>query len=329
MNFVDQFGELRHFSLSFPKDKTDNMVDKFGISKKLFEPYVETKENRNLRLKQLSEGLFRLSGDVVEVDKNAVILYYSEIFCRPVAMQIAKALAKSGNDSRLNRIEMAMCFVQDIPYGVPEYADGSRHYGGVSTPPKVLIDMSGDCDSKALLFAGILIYLIPADDIIFLNQPEHVLTAIKSKPENGKTMVKYKNATYLIAETAGPGRRMLGEKGKYYKSSFKAEPLSIIQPEIIPFSKTMPKEKLSPTKNIAIKNLSNKTFSLQLSTDHDHWNAIKLEPLAIEIISLEETAPIFVKPADKKIKSTFYNLTPGKAYCIDWNSKKNTWEVFE
>ncbi len=329
INFLDQFDNLCHFSMTYPLDQTDKMIGKFGISKKMFEPYIETSANRNSRIRELSEGLFRLDREVVEVDKNAVVAYYSELFCRPIAQQIAGTLARYGKDTRLNRIEMAMCFVQDIPYGVPKYTDDSRHYGGLNTPPKLLLDMSGDCDSKALLFAGILIYLIPADDIIFLNQPEHVLTAIKSEPEKGKTVVKYKNATYLIAETAGPGRRLLGEKGNYFRNSFKAEPLLVKQPDIIPFQNETKPEYQNQKPKVVLKNLSDKSFGFQLSTDQIHWSSVVVEPTATEIISFDDVSLIFVKPKDRQSRNSFYNFSIGKAYSVDWNAKKRIWEVYE
>ncbi|MCD4788558.1 MAG: hypothetical protein K8R37_01055, partial [Bacteroidales bacterium] len=181
--FKDQFGNLQHFTISYPVELTNQMLDRFGVPVWMFDKYLDTEENRIQRQKIIKQGLFKLTDNTIEVDKSRVIDYYSEYFCKPIAGLIVDALAQYGKDTRRNRIEMAMRFVQDIPYGTPDISDKELHYGGVSPPPKMLIDMYGDCDSKALLFAGIMIYLIDSEDIIFLNQTKHVLTAIKGEPE--------------------------------------------------------------------------------------------------------------------------------------------------
>jgi hypothetical protein len=233
-SFKDQFENLQDFYFNFPEDKTEKDISKFGVPRWLFDTYRVTEKNLQYRKQIMDKGLFRLNGNIVEVDKPAFINYYSTAYCRPIAEQIVEALSIYGKDNRRERIEMAMRFVQDIPYGVPEFANETTHFGGVNPPPKLLIEMMGDCDSKALLFTGILVHLIRSDDIIFLNQPHHLLTAIREEPERGLTYVRYKRKKYLIAETAGPGERKLGQKGKYYTSRVKIEPLLVKYNEIIP-----------------------------------------------------------------------------------------------
>ena len=235
--FKDQFGNLQDFFFRFPEKITNEDISKFGVPKWIFDTYRVTEKNIYYRKQEMDKGLFMLNGKVVEVDKSAFINYYSNTYCRPIAYQIVEALSIYGKDNRQERIEMAMRFVQDIPYGVPEFANKETHFGGVNPPPKLLIDMLGDCDSKALLFTGILIHLIKSEDIIFLNQPHHLLSAIREEPKRGQTYVRYKRKKYLIAETAGPGKRKLGQKGKYYTSKVKIEPLVGTYNEIIPYRK--------------------------------------------------------------------------------------------
>ncbi|NOX47099.1 MAG: hypothetical protein GXO89_08995 [Chlorobi bacterium] len=233
--FKDQFGYRQDFHFSFPEEKVNKDVSKFGVPKSIFDVYVVTEKNLKYRKRLMDEGLFRLNGKIVEVDKPAFVNYYSDTYCKPIAEQIVEALAIYGKDNRRERIEMAMRFVQDIPYGVPEFANETTHFGGVSPPPGLLIEMKGDCDSKAFLFVGILSYLIDSGDIIFLNQPHHLLTAIRGEPQKGLTFVRYKRRKYLIAETAGPGERKLGQKGKYYTSKVNIEQLVGTNNEIIPY----------------------------------------------------------------------------------------------
>ena len=236
-SFKDQFGNLQDFYFRLPEKKTDEDISKFGIPTWIFDAYRVNDKNLKYRKQIMDEGLFRLNGNIVEVDKADFINYYSNTYCKPIAEQIVEALAIYGKDNRRERIEMAMRFVQDIPYGVPEFANETTHFGGVNPPPKLLIDMLGDCDSKALLFTGILVHLINSDEIIYLNQKQHLLTAIKGKPKRGQTYVRYKRNKYLIAETAGPGERKLGQKGKYYTSKVNIEPLVVNYNKIIPYRK--------------------------------------------------------------------------------------------
>ncbi len=332
--FKDQFENLQHFTLSYPVELTDQMLDRFGIPVRMFDKYLDTEENGLQRQKILKQGLFKLTDNTIEVDKSAVIDYYSEKFCEPIAGLIVDALAEYGKDTRRNRIEMAMRFVQDIPYGAPQFSDKERHLGGVSPPPKVLIDMYGDCDSKALLFAGIMIYLIDSEDIIFLNQTKHVLTAIKGEPEKGHTYVRHKGKKYLIAETAGPGKRMLGEKGKYYSSIFKIEPLNISLVDIIPygdnsnahFTKQYFSEKVD-LNSILIKNVSKRSLRFQLSTDNKNWKNFNLNPNYYGEYTFDRNPLIFLRMRGKNMKYQVYKVETGKSYRFNWNSTRHRWET--
>jgi hypothetical protein len=67
-------------------------------------------------------------------------------------------------------------------------------------------------------------------------QRKHILTAIRTKTkEKSLTYIHYHGKNYLIAETAGPGKRLLGQKGKYFSRSFKVERLEVAPVEIIDY----------------------------------------------------------------------------------------------
>jgi hypothetical protein len=233
--FKDQFGNRLHFKLELTKTETDRMISRFGVPKKIFSAHRETVETKARNMQIIRNGLFLLNDNTVEPDKSAVIDYYAKSFCRPIAGMIVEVLQKRNQDTRKNRIEMAMRFVQDIPYAVPQCNDKNKYCGGVNPPPKLLIDGYGDCDSKAIFFAGILIWLIDSQDIIFLVQRKHILTAIRTKTkEKSLNYVRYHGNNYLIAETAGPGKRLLGQKGKYFSKTFKVEKIEVNPVKIIP-----------------------------------------------------------------------------------------------
>jgi len=331
--FKDHFGNFQTYELILPREQTLEKIDQFGVPQWLFEPYVDSEYNRYIRDKEMANGMFVSNKNTIEVDKSAVIEYYASDFCRPIALMIVESLEEYGRDTRRDRIELAMRFVQDIPYGVPKFGDKERHFGGVSPPPKVLLDMYGDCDSKVLLFVGILIYLIPAEDIVFLNQPEHVLSAVKAKPERGLTYLEFEGDDYLIAETAGPGARKLGQEGSYYNSKFKVEPLRITPPEVIPFSdnKNPVREINQPTvihdEAVVIKNLSSRDFRFQFSTDNRRWKEFRLQSNHFGEYKFNNKRKVYLRFRDGKSRFIVYEVHTGTAYQVNYDSRKKRWEV--
>jgi len=333
--FMDHFGNFQQLEMSYPVETSHKMINRFGIPKSMFESYLDTEENRNLRQKVLRDGLFRQEDNILTIDKSAVVNYYAEDFCKPIAEQIVKILAEYNRDTRLDRIEMAMSFVQDIPYGIPDYEDEHWHYGGMATPPEVLLQMYGDCDSKAILFTGILVYLIDEEDIVFLNQPDHVLTAIRFKPEKGQTYIKYRKKTFVIAETAGPARKKPGEKGNYYRRTYKAEPLTTRDFEKISFTNRAISRKkpdaLNPVEtqnNMVLKNASGRQVRVLLSPDGKTWKEVAIPSGNTGMYSFPEQSYAYMKIRDDSNKNTEYKIESGNVYQIDWSSKKRNWEVF-
>ena len=330
--FKDHYNNFQNYQFALPIDYTQSRIVKFGVPLWLFEPYVGTEYNLRIRKKEMKEGLFLLNDNVIEVDKSTVLEYYSESFCQPIAKMIVESLADYGRDTRRDRIEMAIRFVQDIPYGIPTYSDKDKHYGGVSPPPKLLLDGYGDCDSKVLLFAGILIYLIPAEDIIFLNQSDHVLSAIQDNPRKGDTYINYKHRDYLIAETAGPGKRMLGQKGNYYKTKFKIEPLRLESPSILPYSendvanKPAVNPEIVDNKTLVIKNPSEREFRFQLSFDNSHWKDFYLQSEHSGKYVFEEDQHIYLRYRERNSRFAVYKIQTGNAYVFRWDSRKRRWE---
>ncbi|MDB4303683.1 hypothetical protein N9934_02715 [Desulfosarcina sp.] len=331
--FLDPFGTLQTYKFSIPAESTHQMIDKFGVPRWLFEPYEDTEHNREVRIIELEKGFFKLNGNTIIVDKSAVIDFYGPSFCKPIAEMIVSSLSKYGMDNRRNRIEFAMRFVQDIPYGIPQYESNQRHYGGVNIIPNLLISGFGDCDSKVLLFAGIITYLIPTEDFIFLNQPKHVLSAIKGVPENGQTFIRYSGDKYLLAETAGPGKRSLGEEGKYYRNTFTTERLKINPTEIIPFSNnnytssyTSTQTNIDPN-SIKINNDSEREFRFQVSYDKISWDSMTLEPNQTGNVNFDTSSKKYLRYRLNNSDFLTVEVYPGQDYTFLWKNRKKKWEI--
>jgi hypothetical protein len=328
---MDPFGSLQTYNLSMPVDATENMIDQFGVPRWLFDAYEDTEYNRELRLKEMEKGLFELTDNTIVVDKSAVIDFYGASFCKPIAELIVSSLSDYGLDNRMNRIEYAMRFVQDIPYGVPKYEDKFRHFGGVNIIPKLLIDGYGDCDSKVFLFAGIMVYLIPADEFIFLNQQSHVLSAIEGEPETGQTYIRYSGKKYLLAETAGPGHRKLGEEGKYYRNNFTTERLKIEAPDIIPYGDNSNQARAIQAGSrawanaVSLKNESARVFKFEVSYDKINWEPMSIPANQTGNINFDNGGQKYLRYRLKGSSYEVLEVMTGMEYTLEWNDRKDKW----
>tara|TARA_B100000902_G_scaffold277506_1_gene263268 strand:+ start:1346 stop:2401 length:1056 start_codon:yes stop_codon:yes gene_type:complete len=235
--FKDHKKHEHQFNMSLEKHKTDTMIEKYGLPKSYFKNSKKTdSELIEKRKKIAKESFFIVEGGVLKKDKKALVDYYKEM-TSPIANFIIDYLDQSDQDTRSNRIEMAMKFVQDIPYGVPKEKKNTGKFGYI-TPPEILIEGYGDCDSKTILFVCIMSYLITTSDIIYVSTPGHIFSAIKdydmSKMIGGdKEYVPYTQRTfnkldmdkyiefnddiYFVCETAGSARPNYGENNKKLK----------------------------------------------------------------------------------------------------------------
>jgi len=211
--FKDHCYVLREFDFQFPKPVADIMINKYGIPNYVYEKAHTSKEIEQLRNERIQKGFFKKrEGFRPYTDYSALVCCYADDYCQPIANWIKNELIKNYADTRENRIAFTMAFVQDIPYAVPKWENEKFEYWGVLTPPQILIEGWGDCDSKAVLFAGILSYLIDPQDIAFviLGEPAHAYCAIKTDNNNNKTCYELKDDYFAVTETSG-GRWLFGE----------------------------------------------------------------------------------------------------------------------
>jgi hypothetical protein len=215
--FKDANDILRTFHLNLDAKKTLKDIARYGVPKSFFEniPTTISKE----REKSIKKGFYEQSGNILKPNRSAIVSFYRP-YCKTIAGGIIYLLTNEKSDSRLNRIEMAMKFVQDIPYGVPEIKDTTWEIYGIYSPPEILIQKYGDCDSKAIMFACILSYLIDIKDVLFLYQGhDHALLAIKGSPTATQKYIEIEKEKYIIADVTGPARLNWGDDGNSFDST--------------------------------------------------------------------------------------------------------------
>jgi hypothetical protein len=104
----------------------------------------------------------------------------------------------------------ALAFVQSIPY---EYGDAGAD-AGYRSPLAVLAANTGDCDSKTVLFLGLMRAAYPEVDAVVLYPPNHALAGLALPRADGERAVgDGAGNSYVLAEPTGPARRVLGEVG--------------------------------------------------------------------------------------------------------------------
>ena len=252
--FMDQTSNMVNIHLKFNESQVNKDIEKFGIPKSLLDEFEITPEAEAYRAETLKNGFFKVTGNNIVIDMNAAVNYYAPGYCKPIAEMLIENLRKNNLDTRHHRIEIAMKFTQDIPYAIPDNYEKKKYTGGALCPPELLVEGYGDCDSKTILFAGILAYMINPNDILFVGQTNHMLAAIENESIPGGTHFNFDEKKYYIAETAGPGRHAFGEKGKDFQSAANFEKLIFNHVVNTP-----------PTKNKETKlSTDNKYFTLQI-----------------------------------------------------------------
>ena len=227
--FKDQNEVVRTFKFSFNQAKILRDISRYGIPVSFFDNISDAKALSKSKLKAIKKGFFIQTEKVLKPNRSAIVSFYRP-YCKGIADGIVALLAEEKYDSPLNRIEMAMKFVQDIPYGVPEIKDSTWEIYGIYTPPEIFIRKYGDCDSKSILFACILSYLINPNDILFLFQGHnHALVAIKGKPNAIQKYIEVENEKYILADVTGPARLNFGDDGNKFDSAvgYKIEKLKV------------------------------------------------------------------------------------------------------
>jgi len=227
--FKDQKDVMRTFAFSFDLKKTLKNIARYGVPKSFYENITATTQITKERNKAIKRGFYKQVGNILKPDKSVIISFYRP-YCKAIAGAIIYTLLDENNDSRVSRIEMAMKFVQDIPYGIPEIKDSTWEVHGLFTPPEVLTRMYGDCDSKAVLFVCILSYLVDIKDIVLLYQGhDHTLIAIKGIPSPQQKYIEINKVKYILADVTGPARLAWGDDGNKFDSAvgYKVEKIKL------------------------------------------------------------------------------------------------------
>lgn len=127
---------------------------------------------------------------------NAFIALYGQNNIRKIASQVA-------------------LWIQQIPY--VDLSDRSQSAGaGFVSPWQLLQQHRGDCDSKAVLFAGVMRHIAPTMKLAILYFPDHAVIAAQIPAIKDELTVTIEGKPLLIIDATGPAENAIGTLAKPY-----------------------------------------------------------------------------------------------------------------
>jgi len=202
------------FQTEISTSEMSGLVSGFGVHSSCFAPVsdgyyaLQTTDSTYLHEHMNRDGFFYRSNQTYDygVDYNEIIRL-SVNLSKEIATFIVQELGS--NDSYDNRVMVALNFVQFLPYGQPNFNAGEYSYFGVSMPHESFVISYSDCDSKSVLFCGILQELIEnaSENIIMvyctMQEEHHMIVGVHGLNFPGRTHI-HNGKPYLLLETTSP-----------------------------------------------------------------------------------------------------------------------------
>jgi hypothetical protein len=200
------------FQINLSAINVSSIVNNFGTSTNCFGRRddntfeLKTTSIDYLKKEMNKDGFYFNSFADYGINYNHVIDISKELTTQ-IAYFIVQELQNKGRDNYVNRVIATLNFVQFIPYGVPDFDHNKHTYFGLAIPHESLAISYSDCDSKSVLFSGILHHLIPSKNIIMVGCTAdgggHMIVGVSDLPFYGQT-VKHTGKNYLLLETTTP-----------------------------------------------------------------------------------------------------------------------------
>ena len=200
--------ELRCKILIDPK-KVAQAIELFGIPESWTKISYRTedelaKQQTELRQKATAHGIkMNTEGNRFSVDYNWVV-HQSVGDLHKTANTIRSTARRKGYRSRRELVGAIASFVQELHYQLPpEHRindEGEKILtAGATMPLETLANQWGDCDTKSLLFAG-LVRSIKLVDVIFVGVEDHLFVGIRMNPSQGDHSIPHEGRDWVLIE---------------------------------------------------------------------------------------------------------------------------------
>lgn len=186
-----------------------NCTISLNISKQLYHYFRYDREHLAYR--------YRFQGD--ELPPNYFSFMLSE-HDRPVMQALAKEFSRNAN-SDLDKITMALAFVQSLPYVHDADSKGADEY--VRFPIETLVDGCGDCEDKVALLTALL-YEMDVD-FILLVLPEHMAIGVHCDGIEAERYLGFHGKRYYYLETTMTGWQIGQIPEDYAEARMEAVPV--------------------------------------------------------------------------------------------------------
>ena len=118
---------------------------------------------------------------------------------RPVMYALAEEFSRNAF-TELDRINLALSFVQSLPYAYDADSKGADEY--VRYPIETLVDGCGDCEDKVALLTALLYEM--EVDFILLVLPEHMAIGVHCDEVEAERYLLFNDKRYYYLETTMP-----------------------------------------------------------------------------------------------------------------------------
>ncbi len=202
--------EVRVYGKTLPDVKVKAYVDGAGVRVEASGPKGEAKA----ALKQaesvqesatdawLADNGFTRTDGGLTFDHARLVAEYA-----PALTPVADALKADSSGPR-DYVERALTFVQSIPYEARKKRGGDPGY---RRPLILLARNRGDCDSKSVLFLGLVRAAYPELPLAVIYVPGHALTGVGLEPTSADRTFKVDGTQFVYAEPVGPALHPLGD----------------------------------------------------------------------------------------------------------------------
>lgn len=225
IQIVDISPDKFNLSLSAPpKLKSEVKVEFKRITEKIFKKRTSQLKKISKQLKAKSQEYFekrgiRTSGDAVEVDYD---------FCvrknRPRLKHVFESMKKLRQKLNIYQfLRVVLAFTQEIKYVSLPLEENNKFILEFWIPPKVLVNNSGDCDSKAATFASIWTNL-KSYPVVLIQIRRHILVGV-AVPSAGEADITIHGLRYTLCEVAGPDKIPPGLIHQYSRMHLRNRPL--------------------------------------------------------------------------------------------------------
>lgn len=200
------------------KAEFSRIMARIARKQNVFFARIEKKKKQVMTSFFKQRGL-RLEGDSVSVDYSACVSRNA-----PRLKDMTRTLRDLNTQKSIaGFVSVLLSFIQQISYAVPPLKENDRDILGFWPPSRVLVENSGDCDSKSVLFASCW-KNFRRYPLLLIKVPQHMFIGL-AIPSLSDLGLEINGLRYTLCEVAGPDlylpglisplSRMYMESGRY------------------------------------------------------------------------------------------------------------------